>query len=156
MFLVGIPLYELRIWGIYILAIGFWVIVTSTKSQTVGSSLKSAAWLPLPCDTWHRSFHSDGNSHSFHPDVSQPQFYPADVPPHPDPADVPPNPDISHPDLADVPPSPDISHPVHATGWERMTIQLPRIDMSGYSGDAYLDSLARQTLAIRRIHFCPQ
>ena len=107
----------------------------------MGSSLKSAAWLPLPCDTWHRSFHSDGNSHSFHPDVSQPQFYPADVPPHPDPADVPPNPDISHPDLADVPPSPDISHPVHATGWERMTIQLPRIDMSGYFGDAYPDSL---------------
>ena len=43
--------------------------------QDVGSSLKSATWLPLPrarrrppCDTWHRSFHPDGNSHSLHPD----------------------------------------------------------------------------------------
>ena len=23
---------------------------------------------PAPCDTWHHSFHSDGNSSSFHPD----------------------------------------------------------------------------------------
>ena len=98
---------------------------------------------------------------TFHPDVSQPQLYPADVPPHPnisylDPADVPPHPDISHSDSADVSPFSDISHPTHAARWERRTIQLPWIDMSGYSGDAYPDSLARQTLVIRRIHFRPQ
>ena len=75
---------------------------------------------------------------------------------HPNPADGPPHLDISHPDPADVPPSPDISHPAPTAGWERRTIQLPRTDMSGYSGDAYPDRLARQTLAIRRIHFRPQ
>ena len=122
----------------------------------VGSSLKYATCLSLSCDTWHRSFHPDGNSHSFHLDISQPQLCPADIPPHPDishpnPVDVP-----SHPDPADVPHSPDISHPASSAGCERRTIQLPRTDMSGYSSDAYLDSLARQTLVICRIHFRPQ
>ena len=42
------------------------------------------------CDTWHRPFHPDGNSHSFHPDISHPEFCPADVPP---------SPDISHPEF---------------------------------------------------------
>ena len=87
-----------------------------------------------PCDTWHRSFHPDGNSHSFHPDIS-----------HPDPADIPPgyltseillrrhstlvshiqnssppafHPDISHPEFcpANVPPSLDISQPASVAG----------------------------------------
>ena len=82
-----------------------------------------------PCDTWHRSFHPDGNSHSFHSDVSHPEFFSADIPPGyltsgilPPPghltsgilsANVPPSPDISHPEFcpADVQPSLDISHP---------------------------------------------
>ena len=34
-----------------------------------------------PCDTWHCSFHPDGNSHSFHPDIPHPEFFPADIPP---------------------------------------------------------------------------
>ena len=87
-----------------------------------------------PCDTWHRSFHPDGNSHSFHPDISHPEFCPADVPP---------SLDISYPEFypADVPPSPDISQPAPAAGWERRTIQLPRADMSGSSSSAYLKNI---------------
>ena len=38
---------------------------------------------------------------------------------------------------ADVPPSPNISQSVPATGWKRSVIQLPRLDMSGSSSDAY-------------------
>ena len=101
----------------------------------MGSSLKYATCLSLPCDTWHRSFHLG---------ISQPQFCPADIPLSPNisqsqfcPADILPHPDISHSDLADVPPSPGISHPTPAAGWERRTIQLPRTDMSGSSGNAY-------------------
>ena len=57
----------------------------------MGSSLKSATWLPLswtrrrsPCDAWHSSFHQDRNHHSFHPDISHPEFCPANVLPYPD------------------------------------------------------------------------
>ena len=51
----------------------FWSIyVTNQDFGLVGSSLKIAVWLPLPCDTWHRSFHSD---------ISHPEFFPVDIPP---------------------------------------------------------------------------
>ena len=82
-----------------------------------------------PCDTWHRSFHPDGNSHSFHSDVSHPEFFSADIPPGyltsgilPPPGhltsgilsvDIQPSSDISHPKfcLGDVPPfSPSLEH----------------------------------------------
>ena len=120
----------------------------------------------VPCDTWHRSFHPDkkfslippgweilippgrdGNP-SFHPDISYPEFCPASVLPYPDvsqlqfyPTDIPPSPDVSQPQfcLADIPPSPVISHPAPAVGWGRRTIQLPRADMSGSFGNAYLE-----------------
>ena len=64
------------------------------------------------------------------PDVSHLEFYPTDIPP---------SPDVSQPQfcLADIPPSPVISHPAPAVGWERRTIQLPRVDMSGSFGNAY-------------------
>ena len=64
--------------------------------------------------------------------------------------------------------SSDISHSAPAAGWERRTIQLPRADMSRSFDNGYPDSicgqrftlhpdnLARQILAIRRIHFRPQ
>ena len=125
-----------------------------TKLVHVGSSLKIAAWLPLPCDMWHHSFHPDISHPDTanvlpYPDVSQPPFYPADIP-------LSPNVSQSQFNPADVPPSPDISHPAPIAGWERRTIQFPRTDMSGSSGDAYPDSLARQILAIHRIHFRPQ
>ena len=42
----------------------------------------------------------------------------------------------------DVPPSPDISHPTPDVGWERMTFQLPRSDMSGSSDSAYPESFS--------------
>ena len=132
----------------------------------MGSSLKIAAWLPL---LWirKRPLATRGITHStraevrFHPDVSHPEFHQVDIPLSPDvsqppfyPADIPLSPDVSQLQFypADVPPSPNILHPASAAGWERRTIQLPRADMSGSSGDAYPDSLARQILAIRRIH----
>ena len=40
-----------------------------------------------------------------------------------------------------IPPSPDISHPAPDAGWERMTFQLPRSDMSGSSYSAYPESI---------------
>ena len=138
--------------------------------RSVRSSLKIATWLPLP---WTRRrplatrgiAHSTrtGNSHSFHPDISHPGL--ANVLPYPDvsqppfyPVDIPLSPDVSQPPFypVDVPLSPDISHPAPVVGWERRTIQLPRTDTSGSSSNAYPDSLARQTLAICRIHFRPQ
>ena len=81
------------------------------QPPTMGSSLKSAAWLPLP---WTRRrplatrdiTHSTrtGNSPSFHPDVSHPKFCLASVLPYLDvsqsqfcPADIPPSPNVSHP-----------------------------------------------------------
>ncbi|RVW27403.1 hypothetical protein CK203_056663 [Vitis vinifera] len=87
-----------------------------------------------PCDTWHRSFHPDGNSHSFHPDISYP--HPVDIPPGYLTSEIllrrhstwvshiqnssPPafHPDISHSKFcpADVLPSPDISQPVPVAG----------------------------------------
>ena len=67
------------------------------QPPTVGSSLKRCRVTPssldtqmAPCDTWHRSFHPDGNSPSFHPDISYPEFCLADVPP---------SPNISHPEF---------------------------------------------------------
>ena len=64
-----------------------------------------------------------GRSHSRHStrSISQPQFY-----------------------LSDVPPSPDISHLAPSAGWERRTIQLPRVDMSGSFDNAYPDSICGQ------------
>ena len=98
--------------------------------------------------------------HPLYPSVSQPQFYPADIPL---------SPDISQPQLypTDVPPSPDISHLAPDAGWERKAIQLPgqtcpdplialtRRASAADNSDSP-DSLAHQTLAIRRIHFRPQ
>ena len=55
------------------------------QPPTVGSSLKRYRVAPssldtqtAPCDTWHRSFHPDGNP-SFHPDISYPEFCPTNV-----------------------------------------------------------------------------
>ena len=68
------------------------------------------------CDTWHRSFHPDRNSHSSHPDVSLPEFCPANVLPYPDvshleffPPDIPPG-YITSGILSAVIPSTWISH----------------------------------------------
>nr|CAN66960.1 hypothetical protein VITISV_013139 [Vitis vinifera] len=129
----------------------------------VGSSLKSATWLSLPC-TRRRS--PLRHVASFIPPGRK--FCPTNVPP-----------------------SPDTSQSVSVAGWERGTIQLLLADMSGSSGNTYpeniqirrfnfpgqtcpdppvtltrrtsasndsdsLDSLARQTLATHRIHFRPQ
>ena len=55
-----------------------------------------------PCDTWHRSFHPDGNSHSFHPDVSHSKFCPANVLPYPN---------VSHPESFSAAISPGVSLP---------------------------------------------
>ena len=59
------------------------LVKRETKNTIVRSSLKSATWLPLswtrrrpPCDTWHSSFHPDGNHRSLHPDVSHQEFFP--------------------------------------------------------------------------------
>ena len=134
------------------------------KGGIVGSSLKSATWLSLPCtrrwspcDTWHSSFHPDGNHRSLHPDISHPEFCLTDIPLSPDisqppfcPTDVPPHLGISHSDPADVPPSPDISHPMDAAGWERRTIQLHRADMSGSFGNAYPENIRGQRFRFPR------
>ncbi|RVW71881.1 hypothetical protein CK203_058418 [Vitis vinifera] len=93
------------------------------KGGIVGSSLKIAAWFPLPCDTWHRSFHPDENAHSFHLDISHPDQ--ANVLPYPNvsqpqfcPTDIPLSPDISQSQFyrADIPPFPDISHMAPTAG----------------------------------------
>ena len=44
------------------------------KNCHVASSLLDTQ--TAPCDTWHRSFHPDGNSPSFYPDISHPKFCP--------------------------------------------------------------------------------
>ena len=84
-------------------------------------------------------------------------------------ADVPPSSDVSHSEFcpADVPPSLDISHSTLDVGWERGRFNFPRQTCpdplmtltqraSAADNSDSPDSLARQTLAIRRIHFCPQ
>ena len=60
------------------------------------------------------------------------------------------HPDISHPEfcLADVPPSPGISHP------DPSVMLIRRTSVANDSDSP--DSLARQILAIRRIHFRPR
>ena len=76
------------------------------------------------------------------------------------------SPDVSHPEScsADVPPSPDISHPAPDAGWERgrfnfphQTCQDPLMALTWRASAAdnsnSPDSLARQILVIRRIHF---
>ncbi|RVW86518.1 hypothetical protein CK203_042223 [Vitis vinifera] len=78
----------------------------SKLSPTCGSSLKKChvALSPLdtqtaPCDTWHRSFHPDGNSHSFHPGISHLKFFPPTF-----------HPDVLHPESSPPTFYPDISH----------------------------------------------
>ena len=44
-----------------------------TKCRVAPSPLDTQT---APCDTWHRSFHPDGNSPSFYPDISHPKFCP--------------------------------------------------------------------------------
>ena len=81
----------------------------------------------------------------FHPDVSQPPFYPTDIPPHLD---------------VMIRPMFHLLRIFHIR-------RLPpdgrggRFNFPGQTGPntlvtAYLDNLARQTLAIHRIHFRPQ
>nr|CAN66998.1 hypothetical protein VITISV_019170 [Vitis vinifera] len=117
------------------------------RGSFVSASLRWTRGRPS-CDTWHHSFHSDGNSHSFHPECLTSGFMSG-----------------RHPtssgcltvailsgrrstssgyltsESADVPPSLDISQPVPAAGWERRTIQLPRSGMSGYSDSAYPENI---------------
>ena len=96
----------------------------------MGSSLKSVTWLPLP---WPSRRPPLQHVASLIPPGGRGKLCPADVPP-----------------------SPDISQPASATEWKRSAIRLPRSDMSGSAGNAYPEYLTRQTLAICRIHFCPQ
>ena len=77
----------------------------------VGSSLKSATWLPLP---WTRRRPLLRRVASL----------------------IPPGRKFC---TANVPPSPDISQPAPTVGQERSAIQLPRTDMSGSAGDAHLE-----------------
>ena len=90
------------------------------------------------------------------PDISHPEFCSTDVPP---------SPDILHPEFcpADIPPYPDISHPDGRGGHFNFPGQIcpdPLIVLTQRASAAdnsdSPDSLARQTLAIRRIHFRPQ
>ena len=144
------------------------------------------------CDTWHRPFHPDGNSHSFHPDISHPEFCPADVPP---------SLDISHPKFCR--PTFHLLRISHIQNSIQSTFHLLRIShirssiqptfhilrifhirrltpdgregrfnflgqtcpdplialtrrASATDNSDSSDSLAPQTLAIRRIHFHPQ
>ena len=82
----------------------------------VGSSLKSATWLSLPC-TRRRS--PLRHVASFIPPGRK--FCPTNVPP-----------------------SPDTSQSVSVAGWERGTIQLLLADMSGSSGNTYPENIRIQ------------
>ncbi|WKA11778.1 hypothetical protein VitviT2T_029245 [Vitis vinifera] len=91
---------------------------------------------------------------TFHPDISHPEFFSADIPPECLTATI-----LSgqRSTLFGCFTAAIISGQRSTfSGWERRTIQLPRADMSGSSGDTYPDSLARQILVIRRIHFRQQ
>ena len=114
----------------------------------MGSSPKSATWLPLswtcrrpPYDTWHRSFHPDGNSHSFHPDGSsvRPTFHHLRV-------------------LHNRRLSPDGRG--GRFNFSRQICPDPPVTLirrtSVVNDSDSLDSLACQTLATRQIHFRPQ
>ena len=89
----------------------------------------------VPCDAWHSSLHLD---------ISHPEFYPANVLPYPD---------VSQPQFypADIPSSPDGRG--GRFNFPGQTCPDPLVTLTW---TAYLDSLARQILAIRRIHFRPQ
>ena len=136
----------------------------SSEAIFVGSSLKSVTWLPLhwirrrpPCDMWNCSFHPDGDSHSFHLDGNsvRPTFHLLR---------------IFH-----------IRNSVRTTFHLLWIFHSRRLSPNGRGGrfnfpgqtcpdplvaltrrtsaadnSDSLDSLARQTLAIRRIHFRPQ
>ena len=52
-----------------------------------------------PCDTWNRSFHTNGNSHSFHPGISHLKFFPPTF-----------HQDVLHPESSPPTFYPDISH----------------------------------------------
>ena len=82
----------------------------------MGSSLKSATWLPLP---WTRR----------RPPLRQVASL------------IPPGRKFC---TADVPPSPGISKPAPAAGWKRRAIQLPRSDMSESSGHACPENIRSQ------------
>ena len=116
--------------------------------QDVGSSLKSATWLPLPrarrrppCDTWHRSFHPDGNSHSLHPDgnSARPTFHFLRI-------------FLSR----RLPPTErEVRFNFSRQTCPNPLVMLIWITPATDDSDS-LGSLASQTLVTRRIHFCPQ
>ena len=134
-----------------------------------GSISLGPADRPL-CDAWHSSFHSGRNSVQLaplSPDISHSEFCLADVPLSPDishqelcPDDIPLSPDISQPQLclADVPPSPDGREGrFNFPGLTYLDSSITLIRRTFVANDLDSpDSLARQTLAIHRIPFCPQ
>ena len=79
---------------------------------------------------------------TFHPDISHPEFFSADIPPGCLTAAIMPG---QRSTLSGCFTAAIISGRRSTfSGWERRTIQLPRTDMSGSSGNAYLDSLPGQ------------
>ena len=111
------------------------------NARSVGSSLKNATWLSLPCT--RRRFPFQRATQLIPPGE---EFCPTEVTPslnilHPEfyRVEVPPSPDILDPKFCpvDIPLSPDISHSVPDVGWERRTFQLPQSDMSGLSDSVY-------------------
>ena len=114
----------------------------------MGSSPKSVTWLPLfwtrrrpPCDTWHRSFHPDGNPYSFHLDESSVRstFHHLRV-------------------LHSRRLSPDgRGGRFNFSGQICLDPPITLIRRTSVANDSDSpDSVARQTLATRRIHFRPQ
>ena len=136
------------------------IYVGSFSNLPRGSLSLNHADSPL-CGPWHYSFHPDRSHRSFHPDGSSRSLPPGQkfsfIPPGRKISLIPPGREFC---MADVPPSSDISHPeppVDGRGgrfnFPGQTCPNPLVTLTR---TAYPNSLARQTLAIRRIHFRPQ
>ena len=94
-----------------------------------------------PTDTWHCSFHPDGNSHSFHPDGNfvRPTFHHLLV--------------LHSRRLSLDGRGGRFNFPGQTCPDPPVTL-IRRTSAANDSDSP--DSLARQTLTTRRIHFCPQ